>query len=223
MTKTTTKNRKRPTKKNGRPKKLASVDNRNRRKTKLTRGGKSTHPQSRPIGQRRRTCDVHLFDKLISTFDIAAKSIDDLDLVNYAKEAANTLLKAHPAVVFTSGRRSLKQQADAMADNVIKNRKWIEQTYAASAERDLLQKWVDDNPQAVTKSNISTGLEGIMNGWTDEQRKNLSRHFSGQAFDVQPVENGDAIKKTIKSLPNLRKFLEKEGGLIIWHADFEKV
>ena len=44
----------------------------------------------------------------------------------------------------------------------------------------------------------------------------------GHAFDVQPVANGDAIKKTIESLPNLRKFLESEGGLVKWHADFEK-
>ena len=50
----------------------------------------------------------------------------------------------------------------------------------------------------------------------------LSKHFSGQAFDVQPVAGaaGSAIKKTIRALPKLNNFLEKEGGLVRWHADF---
>jgi hypothetical protein len=154
----------------------------------------------------------------------AVSSIDDLDLVDYAKEAAKKLRDTHPSVVFTSGRRNVKEQAEAMAGNVVQNRNWIKETYLQSAERDSLQKWVDDHPGATTKAQISAGLQGIMNGWTDEQKGRLSRHFSGQAFDVRPVagQDGKAIKTTIRGLPNLRKFLESEGGLTIWHADFEK-
>ncbi len=132
-------------------------------------------------------------------------------------------MKAHPEVIFTSGRRDVNQQASAMAGNVVKNRKWIEQTYVPSDERTQLQTWVDTHPAAVSAADIAAGLAGIMNAWTDAQRANISRHFSGQAFDVQPVagEAGAAIKATIQKLPKLRKFLDKEGGLIIWHADFE--
>lgn len=177
---------------------------------------KSQRPARRPV------CDSHGFMAAQPGFMASGKTIAELDLVDYAKAAAEKLLKDHPTVVFNSGRRTVKGQADAMAPNIVKNRKWIEQTYAQSAQRDALQKWVDDHPEAKTAAAISSGLVPIMDKWTDAERATLSRHFSGQAFDVQPVANGDAIKKTIRALPNLRKFLEEEGGLVIWHADFEK-
>ncbi len=151
-------------------------------------------------------------------------SIPDLDLVDYAEAAAKKLRSAFPTVVFTSGRRNTQQQADAMSGNIVQNRKWIEQTYLPSPERDELQNWVDSNPNAKTRQSISNGLVSVMHAWSDDKKKNLSRHFSGQAFDVQPVAGtaGEAIKIGIKGLPNLRKFLDTEGGLVIWHADFEK-
>jgi hypothetical protein len=41
------------------------------------------------------------------------------------------------------------------------------------------------------------------------------------AFDVQPVtQDADAIKKSIRALAGLDKFLEMEGGLVRWHAQF---
>jgi hypothetical protein len=164
-------------------------------------------------------CDV----PITGLAHVASLTIADLGLVDYAQDAAVALLAAHPNVVFTSGRRSVKQQADAMAGNIEENRQYIEETYAANPESRSLQQWVDEHPEAATQAAISTGLEGIMRNWTDAQKKTLSRHFSGQAFDVQPVEDGDAIKETIRSLPNLHLFLESRGGLTRWHADFEKV
>lgn len=151
-----------------------------------------------------------------------AKSIDDLDLAPAAKAAAEKLLAAHPGVKFTSGRRDTEDQARAMASNVVNKRRWIEQTYKDTPQRAALQKWVDNNPQAKTQKAIAAGLVSVMSDWSDAQRSKLSRHFSGNAFDVQPVSGaaGTAIKKTIKSLPKLRQFLEKEGGLVRWHADF---
>jgi hypothetical protein len=69
-----------------------------------------------------------------------------------------------------------------MADNVVQNRNWIRDTYAASNERDDLQAWVDANPTATTKETIATGLVAIMSNWTDEQKGRVSRHFSGQGL-----------------------------------------
>jgi hypothetical protein len=149
-------------------------------------------------------------------------SIDDLDLVDFAADAAHLLQKAHPEVIFTSGRRTAQEQAEAMADNVVRRRKWIAQTYVKTRERDALQNWIDIHPEATSQAAIAAGLESLLSGWSDEQKTRVSLHFCGHAFDVQPVPHGDAIKKTIRSLPNLRKFLEMEGGLIRWHADFEK-
>jgi hypothetical protein len=163
----------------------------------------------------RAGCDYFVFAQ--------GMSVDELELVDYAKAAAVTLQTDFPDVIFTSGRRNVTQQANAMAGNVVQNRHWIAETYVDSQERDALQAWIDANPQATTKDAIASGLSGIMSSWTDDQKSGFSRHFSGQAFDVHPVAaaRGDAIKAEIKSLPNLRKFLESEGGLVIWHADFE--
>ena len=132
-------------------------------------------------------------------------------------------MEKHPGVVFTSGRRTVKQQAKAMAGNVSANRKWIEQTYVASPQRTKLQKWVDEHPKAKSKADIAAGLESIFETFTDAQKNQFSRHITGQAFDLQPVPGaaGKKIKDTIRSLPKLRKFLEKEGGLVRWHADFK--
>jgi hypothetical protein len=42
------------------------------------------------------------------------------------------------------------------------------------------------------------------------------------AFDIHPVtSNGARIKKTIRNLSELDKFIEKEGGLVRWHIQFK--
>lgn len=147
--------------------------------------------------------------------------IEALDLTETARKAAYALKKAHPSVTFTSGRRDKAAQASAMASNVVENRKWIEETYAKSTAREKCQKWVDDNPEKKTKDEIAEGLEGVLDGLTDGQLGALSKHLGGAAFDVQPVdEDADAIKKTIQGLSGLDKFLDKEGGLVRWHAQF---
>lgn len=148
----------------------------------------------------------------------AALTLDALDLAENALGAATALKKAQPGVVFTSGRRTVAEQADAMAGNIVANRQWIAQTYAASAERDALQAWVDTHPAATVRKDIAAGLSGILSGWSDAKRVRLSRHFAGLAFDVRPGD--EAIKTAIKALPNLVKFLDGEGGLTIWHAEF---
>lgn len=148
--------------------------------------------------------------------------IEALDLAATARAAAYALRKAHPGVSFTSGRRNKEDQARAMAGNVVANRQWIEQTYAASDLRTACQKWLDDNPDKKTKAEIQAGLLSVFNAATDEQMGRFSKHLSGMAFDVQPVtDNAENIKKTIRGLAGLGKFLEKEGGLVRWHAQFD--
>ena len=108
-----------------------------------------------------------------------------------------------------------------MASNVVKNRKWIEQTYVSSALRTKCQQWVDNNPEKKTQEEIASGLLSVLNEATDADLGKFSKHLSGEAFDVQPVETGaEAIKKTIRGLSGLDKFLETEGGLVRWHAQF---
>jgi len=147
--------------------------------------------------------------------------IEALNLATTARAAAYALKTAHPAVSFTSGRRDKGDQARAMASNVVKNRKWIEETYAASDLRTALQKWVDDNPKVTKSAEVAAGLLAVFDAATEEAVGKFSKHLSGEAFDVQPVTvDAEAIKKTIRSLEGLGKFLETEGGLVRWHAQF---
>lgn len=147
--------------------------------------------------------------------------IEALDLAATARTAAYELKKAHPSVKFTSGRRSKADQARAMAGNVVQNRKWIEQTYANSTLRKSCQEWVDKNPEKKTQADIAAGLLTVLDAATDEELGKFSKHLSGMAFDVQPVDtDADKIKKTIRGLSGLDKFLDTEGGLVRWHAQF---
>ena len=109
-----------------------------------------------------------------------------------------------------------------MASNIVssKDRKWIEKTYASAAK---LQKWVDDNPKSETVEEIAKGLEKTMKDMSDSDLAKVSKHLTGEAFDVQPQEkDAEKIKKDIKALPGITKFLEKEGNLVRWHAQFKK-
>jgi hypothetical protein len=148
--------------------------------------------------------------------------IEALNLTGNAKKGAYALKKKHSSVTFTSGKRGKDDQARAMAGNVVENRKWIEETYVETDIRKKLQKWVDDNEDKKTKDEIKEGLLSVLNDATDAQLATLSKHLSGEAFDVQPVEtDAEEIKTTIRGLEKLDKFLEKEGGLVRWHAQFK--
>jgi len=152
--------------------------------------------------------------------------IEKLKLSSTARKAAYLLIKKHPTIEFTSGRRNKKGQARAMASNVVKNRNWIKETYAKSKASLKCQKWVDDNPEKTKKTEIRIGLEGVLNSLNDRQLSRLSKHLSGDAFDVRPITSraktrkAKKIKRTIRRLPGITKFLAKEGGLVRWHAQF---
>ncbi|MGH9933469.1 MAG: hypothetical protein ACREA9_30160 [Pyrinomonadaceae bacterium] len=146
-------------------------------------------------------------------------TVEEMDLEPIAKEAATALHEKYPHLEFTSGRRSIFQQAHAMAGNVVLRRKWIGKTYLAGAK---LQQWVDNHPEANTVDEITAGLVEVMNAMPEEELVKISRHLTGRAFDIRPVKaNAAAIKADIRKLPGLHKFLDHEGGLVRWHAQFE--
>lgn len=147
--------------------------------------------------------------------------IEALLLNETAKRAAYELKAKHPGIIFTSGRREKSDQARAMASNVVKNRKWIVQTYKPTPISAACQSWVDNNPQATSQADIQAGLLTVINQFQDADLRRLSKHLSGDAWDVQPVtENAEQIKADIRALAGLDKFLDKEGGLVRWHAQF---
>lgn len=149
--------------------------------------------------------------------------IEALDLSDKAKKAAYRLKAKFSTIVFTSGRRDKAAQARAMASNVVLNRKWIKQTYHSSEAIKACQKWVDEHPEKKTKTEIAAGLKSVFDGLTDKELAKVSKHLSGDAFDVQPVTKDDKeIKKMLRELTKETggKFLDKEGGLVRWHAQF---
>lgn len=144
-------------------------------------------------------------------------TVAELDLEPVAAAAATALLAAHPGVQFTSGRRGVAEQASAMALNVQRNKRWIAETYVATPESAALQHWVDANPLSLSVySHLSAGLASVMENWTDAQKAALSKHFSGQAFDVQP---GSCPEGALYDL-GASKVLLREGGLVRWHLQF---
>jgi hypothetical protein len=150
---------------------------------------------------------------------MATQNIAALKLSGKAKKAAEMLLEQFPDIVFTSGRRDLKDQARAMAGNVVKKRDWIKNTYKANKASAACQKWVDDHPEAVTKEDIAAGLSDTFKS-LGAAAGLISKHLTGDAFDVQPVsKDAAAIKDAMKKLPGA-KFLDKEGGLVRWHVQF---
>jgi hypothetical protein len=158
----------------------------------------------------------------VGTAHGGTRNIDSLKLSPKAKKGAELLLKEYPDIVFTSGRRDLAEQARAMAGNVAKKRDWIEKTYKSNEASKACQKWVDDHPDAKTQKEIAAGLLETLKALGPKAGQ-MSRHLSGDAFDIQPVKDKDkaaAIKKSIKELPDMKQFLDKEGGLEIWHVGF---
>ena len=147
--------------------------------------------------------------------------IERLFLRPIAQAAAYGLKRLHPEVVFTSGRRDKAAQARAMADNCVGRPNWISQTYSPNKASQACQAWVLNNPEATTAPEIAAGLLSTMNALTDTELGQMSRHLSGDAFDIQPMEPDHAnIKDAIRTLPGLRKFLDREGDLVRWHAEF---
>lgn len=103
-----------------------------------------------------------------------------------------------------------------MASNIVRNRDWIHQTYVATPQAYALQRWVDAHPAAVTQAEIAEGLALVMEPWGDGAKANLSKHFSGQAFDVQPGSCPIEALETVGAT----KILTHEGGLVRWHLQF---
>src|SRR5512141_956538 len=147
--------------------------------------------------------------------------IESLNLEPVAEAGARKLLEAFPHIEFTSGRRSVRDQARAMSQNVVSNRRWIEQTYKASEASQALQNFVNANPHVTSAQAFEEAFATILEGFSSEQLTHLSKHLGGRAFDIKPTnKNAAEIKAMARSLAGVSKFLDREGGLVRWHVQF---
>lgn len=141
----------------------------------------------------------------------------------------------YEVIEFTRGYSTLRGQARAMAKNVSLNRRWIEQTYTNPSRPSYaiavaLQKAVDTNPEVASREALERLIYEEMMKLPNASELSFHTKVDAQgnpaaeAFDLVPVPYrlGDQVKSFIYTLPNLDKFLVKEGGLNIWHVQFKE-
>ena len=147
--------------------------------------------------------------------------IGKLQLNDNARNAAMILRARFPFIVFTSGRRSIQSQAEAMAADVLKDRRFIATTYKPSALCQACQEWVDAHPEVRSQAAIAEGLSGVFGAVGEAEVMKFSKHLTGDAFDVEPVPSqAQTITSFIRRLPLLEEFLTQEGQLLRWHLQF---
>lgn len=154
--------------------------------------------------------------------------IDDLGLDPDTRMVADALLKECPYTEFTSGARSIEDQARAMAQNTVNNRNWILETYMVSPCSAALVHWLLTNPQKTSLADIESGFLLVLGAYSSRELQRLSKHIvpngtidQARAFDVLPVKgtHGERICSNLRkqALAKGGKFLEKEGSLVRWH------
>lgn len=160
-------------------------------------------------------------------------TIEEMRLSPNARKAAQLVLKNHPEVVFTSGRRDLKDQARAMAHNVfLYGCEWLVQTYRNQDMVKALTDWMEENLDQTHSAKALS--EGFYNTLMTQQAGQFAQfpHCRGDAFDIRcpRFESGainesavSAIRRTIEHLPielGLQLVLTKEGQHRVIHAQF---
>lgn len=161
-------------------------------------------------------------------------AISDMQLSPNAKRAAQMVLATHPGVIFTSGRRDLRGQARAMAENTIRHGLgWLNSTYKNKEMVQQLEDWMEANLDQTASKNQMT--EGFYTTLVTLQAGRLAQfpHCRGDAFDIQCPRFADGrvdessvsiLRRTIEALPvqlGLQLILTHEGSHRVIHAQFQ--
>ncbi len=135
-----------------------------------------------------------------------------------ALDVALDMVRRYPGAAITSGKRTIEDQAAAMAANQHRRRTWIEETYKDSVAKRACLEWCKAHPRA-TRTALQSGLLSVLRGLLPSELAGISLHLSGDAFDVQPEKARPEIAEwlRIQALKLGGKFIENEGGLLRWH------
>lgn len=169
---------------------------------------------------------------------MAGLTIQEMRLSATAEKAALFVLKLHPEVYFTSGRRDLRDQARAMAMNAISyGAAWLDDTYKNKRIVACLMTHMEEHPEECSKSNAVQLSESFYSLLTEHFADEYARfpHIRGDAFDIRypRLKNmlfdeplAQRIIATIRSLPQFGIPLEwattQEGRLKILHCQFKR-
>lgn len=154
----------------------------------------------------------------------------ELQLTGVALQVATDLVARFP-VTFTSGRRTVHEQADAMAADIISSglgADWIIQTYVPSYARGACFAAVYDLTMPLALDAVKQALCNVLSHMTDADLFRLSHHLGGCAFDLRPEPLavwwgacmawlGDECRA------KKGKLLQREGVLVRTHAEFPPV
>jgi hypothetical protein len=160
-------------------------------------------------------------------------TISEMRLSPNAAKAAQLVMKIHPHVVFTSGRRDFVDQARVMANNVVHyGPAWLKDTYKDAKMVRALMTYVEEHPEGAKNLQfLTSGFHKELTTYFPELLLKFP-HVKGDAFDIQwpRLDNGqidsaqgEVICNTILSLPielGLQLLLKKEGKLDVIHAQF---
>ena len=150
---------------------------------------------------------------------MAGLGITSMGLKGNALLAATELQKRCPGIVFTSGTRGIKDQARAMAKNIVADKTYLVKTYKPSKAKDACVAWCGKN-QTTTAKDVEAGLLEVFGSLGDGDLQKISRHLGGLAFDVKPGSADlDVVRKVVEDLFG-GEFLDHEGKLCRWHAQF---
>jgi hypothetical protein len=160
-------------------------------------------------------------------------TIDQLRLSPNARHAAEIVQARHPTVIFTSGRRDVRDQARVMAENTIRyGVGWLGETYKNREMVESLEQWMEQNlDKTASVPQMTDGFVFCLTRMPIVQFP----HCRGDAFDIQCPRFADgrvdeqatsAIRHTIETLPiglGLQLILTKEGQHRVIHAQFNHV
>ena len=151
---------------------------------------------------------------------------DQLNLTGSALYAATKIKERFPNVVFTSGTRTLDSQARAVAQNIyrLQDSGWVSATYRDSAFIRKLNQEIINNWASI-KGNESIILQTVKRVFDNDNAgaKLMSKHLIGYAFDLRVnCVNYDELNSFVKTLPGFNQFLTREGGLAVWHIEFNE-
>lgn len=137
-------------------------------------------------------------------------------------EALEVALEFHelfPDAIFSRGIRTLRAQCRDMAENVSQNSMWISETYRASKPALAAHAWVMANKHVRAVGDIADGLEFVLRTFSPVELESLSRHFTGDAFDLRPRSVTRAAREWLENEAKKRGalFLDREGGLVRYH------
>jgi len=156
-----------------------------------------------------------------------------MGLVGDALACAEDITKRFGAKL-TSGKRTISEQALAMAKNVVKDRerlrkldpytvrpsKWIVNTYNTARIANECQDWVDRHPDA-PESTMANAFCMVIAAFPPDEQRRLSRHLTGEALDVEPMTGarGEELMNALKDWAVRKggRFLTREGALVVWH------